>query len=211
MAPRRPYPLQWPKWIPRTLVGLRTQSKFGRTAVYQAACDVLHELDLLGTGNVVITSELPTRNDGIPYSDGRAKNGDVGIAIWFDLAGNETVFACDRWLTAGENLRAIALSVGAMRGLERWGMPDVVRRAVAGFAALPPGSSGTVDAGPIVRPWREVLGGEWPPLDRFETLAIAKSRHRRAIEVAHPDRGGDATIAAELNVAIAEAESELTA
>jgi hypothetical protein len=103
-------------------------------------------------------------------------------------------------------------SVGAMRGLDRWGAGDVVSRAFAGFNALPPGSGDeSIPAAPKKRPWRDVIGGAWPPLDQAELLVLARSRHRTAIKTAHPDAGGSHELAAELNAALAEAERELGA
>lgn len=212
---RKPYPLQWPETAKRTPLGARERSRFGpkgrgEVSVFAAAVDVRRELNLLGAGNSIITSMLPTRSDGLPYADGGRVQHDPGIAVWFELAGDEMVFACDRWATAGENLWAISLSINAMRGLERWGMADVVNRAFAGFKALPPGSAGTMPAGPP--PWREVLGGAWPPdLDKADQLAIAKARYRAAIAKSHPDAGGSHELAASLNAAIAAAELELGA
>jgi hypothetical protein len=210
---RRPYPLQWPPGQKRTPPQNRMQSRFGDrrwshadrggVSPYEAAKELLSELRLLGASHVTITSQLPTRNDGLPYADGRCQ--DPGAAVWFVHRGHERVFACDRWFTVGENLRAIALSVGAMRGLSRWGMADVEERAFAGFAALP--------AGEPERPaWREVFGvgdlGDLPPAD---LLSVVKGRHRKMIAAEHPDVGGDTARAAVLNVALAEATAELAA
>lgn len=157
----------------------------------------------------MITSNLPTRQDGLPYY---ASTDDPGIAVWWVERGAERVVACDRWYRADENLRAIIKTLEAMRGLDRWGATEMAERAFAGFAALPPGSAGSMPTGP--RPWREVLGatfGPWPELAKDELLVLAKSRHRKLIAIAHPDAGGDVARAAELNVAIASAEAELGA
>jgi hypothetical protein len=208
--PRRPYPLQWPAGRTRTKADERKRSGFGGqwydgkkvVSPYETAKQLLAELKKLGAGHVVITSQLPTRHDGLPYSDGRCD--DPGIAVWFTHRGHERVFACDRWRTPGENIRAITLSVEAMRGLERWGMADVVEQAFAGFAALPPGA-------PAKRAWRDVLEmGNHHMLEPSDQLAIAKARHRKLIAEAHPDAGGDPARAAEINAALDEAETELT-
>ena len=97
------------------------------------------------------------------------------------------------------------MTLGALRGLDRWGAHEVVERAFAGFAALPSG-----DTDPRVRPWRDVLGGTWPDgLDPEELFALAKNRHRKAMETQHPDVGGNGKAAADLNIAIAQAKAEL--
>lgn len=203
---REPFPLQWPEGWARTNAADRTRSRFGvrgQVSFSQVRTELLHELDLLGAANAIITSDLPVRHDGLPYATNRL-DGDPGIAVWFVLDDKERVFPCDKWRSHAENMQAIAKSIEALRGLERWGVGDVVTRAFSGFNALPPGPSPEP-----ARSWREVLGGVWPELARAELLVIARARHRAAIRTAHPDAGGSHELAAELNAAIAAAELEL--
>lgn len=214
---RSPFPLQWPDGFKRTRPEQRMRSRFGFKASGQVSLsaardELLRELDRLGAANYVITSDLPVRHDGLPYANGRAS--DPGIAAWFVLDDAERVFACDRWLSHAENMQAIAKSIAAMRGLDRWGMADVIERVVGGFAALPPGGEPATPATPRKRAWHEVLDVttlfKSGMLADADLLVIAKQRHRERIKVAHPDAGGDPAIAAELNAALAEAEEELS-
>lgn len=210
---REPFPLDWPEGFPRTKAGDRERSRFGvrgQVPFANARREMLAELEQLSAVNVLLTSDLPTRHDGLPYATSRSD--DPGIAVWFllpDARGklHERVFPCDKWRTHAENMTAIARTVEAMRGMDRWGVGQVIERAFAGFAALP---SGTVPPASVVRPWRDVLGGVWPELDMGELLVLAKSRYRKLIADAHPDAGGNHVVAAELNVAIAAAEAELS-
>lgn len=199
---REPYPLQWPEGWKRSTWASRQRSQF-EPRFTEDRDTIIRWLEKRGS-RVVITSNLPTRQDGLPYY---ASTDDPGIAVWWVEKGNERVVACDRWMRADENLRAILKTLEAMRGLDRWGATEMAERAFAGFAALPPGSSGSMPTGP--RPWREVLGGTWPEMDRAELLAIAKTRFQKLIAVAHPDAGGDTERAAELNVAYEAAVQEL--
>lgn len=205
---RDPYPLQWPEGWKRTT--WRQRSKFEPHFTIDRD-DVLHWLGKRGS-RVVITSDLPTRNDGLPYYAGVS---DPGIAVWWVEKGHERVVACDRWSRADENMRAIAKTLEALRGLERWGAHEMVERAYAGFAALPAGDGSEhvpPPPAPTKRPWRKVLGetfAPWPALGVDELLLLARSRHRKLIQLHHPDVGGDHAIAAELNAALAEAEAEL--
>jgi hypothetical protein len=217
---REPFPLQWPDGWARTADDERRKSKFGyrqsgNVPFGQARAELLAELDRLGAANAVITSDLPTRADGLPYA-ATNRVGDTGIAVWFVLAddrGNmqERVFACDKWRSHAENMSAIAHSIAALRGLDRWGASDVVTRAFAGFNALPPGSSDDAPPAPKKREWRDVLEmGNHHMLPVADQLLVAKARHREAIKRAHPDAGGTHEAAAELNAALAEAEAELS-
>jgi hypothetical protein len=220
---REPFPLQWPDGWKRTPADERRRSNFGYRSTGQVSFSgarqhLLDELARLGAANVVITSDLPTRHDGLPYANGRAE--DPGIAVWFAFPNTvsgrveERVFACDKWRSHAENMQAIAKSIEAMRGLDRWGAGDVVARAFAGFNALPAGDGTEVGAAPPPprkRSWREVLGmyfaSESIPIE--DQLVVARARHRNLIKQAHPDAGGSHELAAEINAALAEAEREL--
>lgn len=221
---RSPYPLAWPETSKRTPSDSRRRSMFGganlgnrgNISPYEAAKELLEELRRLGASHVVITSMLPTRHDGLPYADGRTDKQDPGIAVWCVHNGHERVFACDLWRTAGENMRALTLSIEAMRGLGRWGIADVVEKAFAGFAALPAGSGETINARPVTppkRPWRDVfeLGplGKKGALANADLLAIVKQRYRHQVLAAHPDLGGSVEKTTDLNEAMAAAEKEL--
>lgn len=201
---RDPYPLQWPpSW--KRAVG-RAHPKFS-SQFSQDRDSVIWQLKKRGGSQIVITSDLPVRRDGLPYASTGCD--DPGIAVWWVHRGKEHVIACDRWRRIGDNLRAIDKSLEAMRGLDRWGAAEVVEQAFAGFAALPAAAGDGAPALPAVRPWREVLGGFPAGLDAGDLLALAKSRYRKLIADQHPDRGGDPTIAAELGEALAAAEEEL--
>jgi hypothetical protein len=215
---REPYPLQWPERTERTKVRQKSRFGVGGHVNFSTALDDLrNELRMLGAVNAVLTSDLPLRGDGLPYANGRAE--DPGIAVWFLLPDDsgelrELVFACDRYLTHAANMTAVARTIEALRGIERWGVAEAKSRAFSGFAALPPGSSGTIDdatSGPVKRPWREVLGGSWASgLSASELLLIAKSRYRTLMKEHHPDRpNANAALAAELNLAMEDAEREL--
>lgn len=214
---RAPYPLQWPSGWPRTLVGHRDVARF-RVTLYEALEDLLRELDLLGAVNVTITSDLPTRSDGLPYSSGKCD--DPAIAVWCVVDGQERVFACDRWASPAANVRAIGKTIESLRGIARWGAADMVTRAFAGFQALP---AGTEELAPNPASttrkggWRDVLGVHTPasknsPREkRMFVLGVARDAHRQKIRRAHPDAGGSNEMAVELNVALQEAEAELGA
>lgn len=205
---RQPYPLQWPSRLARMKPAERKHSQFGgrdraNLSPHHTAVELLDELARLGASSWVITSCLPSRGPGgIPYADA-SRGDDPGVAVWFDYHGVERVLACDRWLTPAENLRAIAKSIEAMRGLDRWGVADVLEGVFAGFAAALP-------AGPHVgRPWREVFGVDGLQLEAEDLLAVVKARHRKLIADAHPDAGGEVALAAEINAALDAAAAEL--
>lgn len=213
---RTPYPLQWPTGWDRTDPSKRERALF-RVSLTEGIQDLLYELRLMLADNVVITSDLPTTSKGLPYSSGRCD--DPGIAVWCVINGSERVFACDRWTMPAANLRAIGKTVEALRGIENWGAADMVTRAFSGFAALPPGGQEMAPnpASSPRRGWRDVLR-----INEYKTIAypnnaagklglldFARRRHRDEIRTAHPDAGDTHERAAEINVALQEAEAEL--
>lgn len=188
-----PFPLQWPEGWARTRSPAAARFK---VASFAAARDrVLRQVRQLGGTRGVITSNLPTRLDGLPYANS-TEPADRGIAVYWVEQGRERVMACDRWRATRDNLHAIELSLDALRGLSRWGSSAIVERAFAGFAALPP--SGEHD-------WRAVLG--------FTAGSVAlhevKARFRELAAAAHPDTGGNPHEMQRLNAAYAAAKLEL--
>jgi hypothetical protein len=192
---RSPFPLQWPEGLKRTRS--RYSSAFAKGRGFNAARDgVLDELRLMGAAHVVITSNLPTNGRGLPHAVSAGRLEDPGISIWWVKDGKEKVMACDRWPTCVENMHALELTIKALRGILRWGSTEMVEMAFAGFAALPAAPS------PLgKRPWREVLGDT--------SIENARIRYRMLIRDRHPDMGGSHEAAAELNLAMEQAEKEL--
>lgn len=202
--PRKPYPLQWPEGWKRATNRLRPA--FGSGQFTKVRDSVIRSLRKRGSF-VVITSNLPTNSKGLPIN---IATDDPGVAVWWVQQGRDHVIACDRWRSAALNLRAIDMTLTAMRGIDRWGTGEMAERTYAGFAALPPGAPA---ASTGKRPWREVLGEgrSWPEeLANDELLAVVKSRYRHAMSTHHPDHGGAVAFAAELTVAMEEAEQELS-
>ncbi len=189
-----PFPLAWPDGWPRTPTDLRRRPLFDEQHS-KAVKSLARELRLLGAIDHVITSDLPTKRDGTPYASRLVD--DSGAAVYWrqpDSLGNMVtrVMACDRWHTPAANIRAIALSVEALRGIDRWGSSTIVDRAFAGFAALPPAPTD----------WRSMLGN---PRD----LDTARATYRRLALAAHPDHGGNGADMARLNEAWDAAQREL--
>ncbi|MBB0995716.1 J domain-containing protein [Dietzia maris] len=173
------YPLQWPSHWPRTEVPQRHGSMSRGFASNRDA--LLRELELLGAEDVVISSNLALRRDGLPYA-GQAQPDDRGIAVYFTLDGEEQCIPCDKWDTVEQNLRAVSLTVEALRGLDRWGAKEMVNAAFRGFKALPAKAIVTPFT---AKPWHEIL--EVTQTASAETI---KAAYRAQLKKHHPDHGG---------------------
>lgn len=209
------YPLQWPAGWPRTHSSAMRYGKFGTKktlpgrswtstvdiTIAQATQRVLDELVRMGIDrdDIVISTNLTLRLDGLPRSDQRAPY-DAGAAVyWQGPSGARRVMAIDQYYKVEENLAAIAATLDAMRAIERHGGAQILDRAFTGFTALP--------APTVEKHWREVFefAGELPI-----TRDQLRRRYRELASTRHPDReGGSDTAMSELNIALAEAEREI--
>lgn len=98
------------------------------------------------------------------------------------------VFACDKYNRSEDNIYAIAKTVDAMRGIERWGASDMMERAFSGFKALNAENDG--------ESWWSILGCD-PHASQEQIDAAYKIKARQA----HPDLGGSAEAMQKVNIA----------
>lgn len=173
------FPLQWPTGWPRTSRPARARFD---TRFHKAVTELLHELELMGARDVVISSNIALRRDGLPYS-GQKQPEDRGVAVYFRLKDVQQCVPCDRWDTVDDNIQAIRLTVAALRGLERWGAKEMVDAAFRGFQALPAPSGG--DYLIADEPWYMILG-----VPEFAAKEQIKAAYRDKAKTMHPDQGG---------------------
>ena len=169
-------PLKWPAGVRRTARPARARFDMSLPRAYE---HLVWEIGRLGGVYPVVTSNRRPYANGKGFIASGREPDDPGVAVYFQLDGKPVVFACDRWDTVADNIRAITKTIEAMRGIARWGVAEAQERAFAGFAELPP-PSGEPE-------WRQVLGlhGE---VRREDVLRAFREKAKRA----HPDAGGDA-------------------
>lgn len=183
------YPLQWPAGWTRTESHKRKAGNY-RVDFVKARDELVREARLLGSRpeDVVISSSMALRRDGIPYAHQREPD-DPGVAVYWAKRSwsngrevfQQRVIACDTWRTVRENMRAIGLAISSLRQLERTGASEILDRAFTGFTALPAPGEGTRPA------WADVLG-----LDTLDGLDREKvnAAYRSKALLMHPDNGG---------------------
>jgi hypothetical protein len=213
------YPLAWPAGWKRTDHFDRTVGRFGKARRYEGYGDnkkwipsrdltiaeavkrVNDELARMGLGrdDVVVSTNLKLRLDGLPRSDQREPD-DPGAAVYWETRdGGRKVMAIDQYLKVADNLAAIAATLDAMRAIERHGGALILERAFTGFTALPAPSE--------ARQWWEVLG-----VPRDAKREDVKAAYRRLASAAHPDTpGGSHERMAALNAAQEAALKECAA
>jgi hypothetical protein len=167
------------------------QYKYRRDVTMAEAVDrVLDELDKytkvgqshrVPEESIIISTNVPVKRDGFPVSSFR-KPDDPGVAVYFELDGRPYCLPCDKWDRVEDNLAAVAAHIGAMRGIERWGVGET-SDAYAGYKALPEYTMSEAEI--------------WCALDlpgRPKDVAQVKEAYRNRVKKVHPDvTGGDQT------------------
>lgn len=166
------YPLCWPAGWKRT-----RNPQYGRFHVgFAKSRDLLlKEIRLLGARDAIISSNIPLRRDGLPYANTNQPE-DTGVAVYFKYKEKAMCFASDSYRKVEDNMRALALTIAAIRGMERWGASDMMERAFTGFLQL---------ASPMAFDWRDVLG-----IQTDASYEDAETAYKTARSAAHPDKGG---------------------
>lgn len=188
------YPLQWPIGRARTDKYRRKNGNFampsGRIRTLLSS-----ELHKMRVNDYVVSSNVAIRRDGLPYA-GQKNPEDPGVVLYFTRNGKDIAISCDRYHSVDANLRAIGLTIEAIRGMERWGTEEMVDRAFTGFAALP---ESTIVTNYKKRAWYEVL-----EVSQTASPEVVKAAYRQKMMKAHPDHGGSEEEFAEVQAALDE-------
>lgn len=177
------FPLEWPRGWPRT--ARPTGSRF-ELPTQRAFNNLRDELRRMGAEYTVISTNVPLKADGQPRMDREPV--DAGVAVYFRRDGRDMVFACDKYDVVRDNFTAIAKTLEALRGIERWGAGELMDRAFSGFAQLPEKASEGEDC------W-QVLG-----LTPMSEERLVRLSHRDLVRKLHAD-GADSESFARVNVA----------
>jgi len=186
------YPLYWPEGWKRT--NYREESRF-KTGFGAARNLLFAELGRMNASKIVLSTNIPLRNDGLPRANMRPDGGDSGVAVYFQRKGKPMVFACDKFRKSEDNIYAIAKTIDAMRGIERWGASDMMERAFSGFKALNAENDG--------ESWWSIIG-----CSATATGAEVDAAYRTKLRDVHPDHpGGSHEAMVKLNIARQQALS----
>lgn len=197
------FPLSWPEAWKRTPAHAREKSRW-RVDTSRMVAELNRQVGLFSANVWVISSNMPrsSRDGGILLgSTGLIQ--DPGVALYYSTnKWKERVIACDKYANAFHNMYAIALTLDALRAIERAGASQILDQAFTAFGALPAAAGATP-----VRPWWEVLGLQEAAIKGgYVDLTMVEAKFRELARAAHPDRnGGDDTAFKELNAAIEQA------
>jgi hypothetical protein len=186
-APRA-HPLQWPPGWPKTAPKEKQQGVF-KSTISSALTLLRTEISRFGGTNVVLSSNFTLGNESPK---------ETGVVAYFLLDGQQMAIPCDRWYKIEHNIQAIALTIEAIRGMDRWGAKNMIKAVLQGFLALPERST--------VPDWWDVL-----ECRRDSPLDVVRAQYKRLAHDHHPDHGGSAGKMSEVNAAWATAQKELAA
>jgi hypothetical protein len=174
MESTRAYPLYWPEGWPRTEYYRQKKAQFKDRTVAVGRRFLSDEVRRFGGTDLIISSNLALKQDGMPRSDQRQPD-DRGVAIFFKREGVDVALACDVYTTVEDNLWALCRTLEALRQIERDGSPALINRAFKGFAQLPD---------PEQREWWEVLN-----IRRSASNPEIRAAFLRLAKQYHPDTG----------------------
>lgn len=171
------FPLYWPAGWKRTPARSRRTARFGDRGMYTACVAVREELGRFGASQVIVSTSVPLRRDGIPLAKPPV-DGDPGASVYYTRSGKQECVAADIYDDVIDNVWAIAKVIESMRTIARHGSPEILERAFLGFAALPASTR---------RAWAEVL-----EVSESATVEEIERAFKSIIKRAHPDNGGNA-------------------
>lgn len=124
MSTIRAYPLQWPAGWPRSKYAEGSRFK---TTLPAALSFLRREVELLGGKGLILSSNCTLGTDNPK---------DKGVVAYFTRGEASIAIPCDRWNKVQDNIKAIGLTIEAMRGMDRWGAKDMITAMFKGFIAL---------------------------------------------------------------------------
>lgn len=169
---------------------------------------LMREASSLGARRLLILLDADAthfRLDGRLRAEAKLRSQAVVVVV--DGRHGPIRLPCDRYDRWQDNIRAIALSLEALRSVDRYGVTRSSEQ-YRGWTALPPGS-----APEAADPWRtveeaaafliEVLNGT-PPIDGDELALLEDPNYlaslwRDIVKKCHPDQGGDAKVMVRAN------------
>lgn len=173
-------PLETPAYRPRKRAPFR--------AGWNQTLDLLEaELHHLGAKDIIVQAGFQLneiRNDGWPRG-GRRPSHPAVILSFRDSSGTPLSFPCDTYDDHEDNLRAIALSLQALRAVNRYGVTKG-HEQYRGFAQLPAADPN------FARNMAVVYFSKLTGWSEQQVKNDPQGAYRLAARATHPDHGGSA-------------------
>lgn len=179
MLEARFVPLQtWPVKKTINRQGSRFKSSWQQTLTL-----LEDELRRIRAKRIVIQVDLDAsqiRNDGWPRSSANPRS--PGVVLSFESPKGSLSFPCDRYDDWKDNVRAIGLSLEALRTVDRYGVTQSSEQ-YRGWTALPP---------PVEEDDPYSVLAKFADTTREAAMKFHETVYQRAVMKVHPDKGGNA-------------------
>ena len=147
------------------------------------------EVGMLGGRIVVVQIDVTDgqiRRDGMLYANARA--GSPAVKVSFDSVHGSLTYATDRYSHWQANVRAVALSLEALRAVDRYGVSGSGEQ-YRGWTAI---SDKPAEKNLTVESAARILAAEVPGLlpEDLRTVEAINRAFRAASRLHHPDAGG---------------------
>lgn len=175
-------------WIgPRTRYPRSSQFKATWGSTLKLLKRELGYLSAKGITVLLDVDERHIRQDGYPYANARARS--PAVVLMFDSKHGFQRYPCDTYDRWDDNMRAIALSLEALRSVNRWGVAKHGEQ-YKGWGRLPARATATMDL-QAAAAFLAAAAGE--PYTADGVIAVSSSAgmaYRAAAKKLHPDVGG---------------------
>jgi hypothetical protein len=185
-------------WVGQITKPSARQSGSAFRAPWPATLELIgRETRLLGARLVVIqvdVTDAEIRRDGMLRANAKVRT--PGVKVAFDSKHGPLTYATDEYAHWKANVRAVALSLQALRAVDRYGVSksgEQYRGWTAIGSGAPQPMSVDEAAGFMAEHAARVLGGRAPgAVDILTDPAARAGAFKAAARVLHPDAGGSA-------------------
>ena len=132
------FPLAWPEGQPRAAARIKGRFKVGFQSAYDSLVTEAEKLHDAEDRDVVVSTAIPLGKRGLPLVALSDRIGDPGACVYLWRGGRPYALACDTYLDLHHNLRSLAVTLGALRQIQRHGATALMERSLAGFARTKP-------------------------------------------------------------------------
>ncbi len=191
---------QWPGQL--TPWDQQRPGRCNRAAWTTTIEDLWRELGALDARDVVVQlalTEGEIRRDGLPRANARPAH--PGVILAFTCRHGPLQFACDTYDDFKANLRAVVLTLTALRAVDRYGATKTAEQ-YKGWAQIeaPPAGQMTAEAAAQFIATHAGFPGDWRAV--MDDVAGARAdAYRAAARRLHPDAGGTHELFTQLQAA----------
>lgn len=177
---------------PELVAGGRMRSPF--SALWgTTVAELSRELRTLSAKRIVLEADFRQRDirvDGLPRAD--ARTASPGVVLAFESKHGPVQYPCGAFIDWRDNVRAISLSLEALRRVDRYGVSKRGEQ-YRGWLALPAGADDTFGIHTEEQAWAALADAAGVPRDTSPLMGGLSENEvvKRALFATHPDRGGN--------------------